>query len=340
MAALLVAGTCGCSSEPPPRKAAESLVTRRAHALWRNGRPFRFVGVNCYRLAAYPEQSDEIFATFATNGVKVVRFWAFQYWCGPNGRDYAALDALVGAARRHDVLLLPVLDNHWAACQFGGGVKSPEWYAAGWRDRPFGGAPLSYLDHLRALAAHYRDEPQIFAWQLVNEPEIYPESPDHFGALRRFARDASAELKRADPNHLVSLGLLGGGQPSTSGWRFRELHDAAVIDLVSAHDHAYIFEPLPGATGPGRPDSMFSGLDAARRLRKPFVVTESCIPLPWVGQDPARRADLFRAKLDAFFRAGAAGYLLWNYEPVPESPCGFGPADPVWKHLADTARRL
>ena len=326
----------------PAATADTHFVSRHGRVLLRDGQPFRFVGVNCYRLAEVSNRADEILGHLAAHGVKVVRFWAFQKRCGSSGREFARFDALVAAAKRHDVLLLPVLENHWNHCTYArrGTVKQREWYASGWREQSFDGAPLSYSDFIRAIGEHFRDERQILAWQLMNEPEIYPDSEESFVVLQRFAREATAELKSADPNHLVSFGLLGLGQPSTMGKHFRALHNFREMDLVAAHDHGYIYEPLAGHAWPRRENSFYADLCDARSLLKPFVATESGIALEWVTGDRAYRAQLFRAKLDAFFAAGGSGYILWNYEPEPDTDYGFGPDDPVMETIAVVASRL
>jgi mannan endo-1,4-beta-mannosidase len=323
LVALVVAlGLTGVSYVPE----LSPFVTVRRDQLFHAGEPFRFVGVNCYRLIERPERADDIFATLRGHGVRVVRFWAF-----PNrNRDFAGLDRLVAAAKRHDVLLLPVLENHWPDCNGDRAVKSRDWYAAGWRE--------SYAAHLRAIGARYRDEPQIFGWQLVNEPEIYPDTDENFAVLQRFATDAARELKHADPNHIISLGLLGLGQPSTTGPRFRRLHGGQ--DVVTAHDYGYIYEALPGRDWPSPLNSFYGDLRDARALRKPFVATEAGIPLSWVNGDRDRRAQQFRAKLEAFFAAGGAGYLLWNFEPWPDTDHGFDATDPVMQVLAEVSARL
>ena len=319
---------------------SSGFVTRQGALLLRNGKPFRFVGVNCYRLTAYAENADEIFSTLAMHGVRVVRFWAFQPLCGSADCDFSKLERLLAAAKRYDILLLPVLENHWSAGTFGEGVKPRDWYAEGWRTNAFGAAPLSYRDFLLAVATHFRDEPQILAWQLINEPEIYPDTEENFGVLRRFVWEAADALKQADLNHLISVGLLGLGQPSTAGRKFRALHDLRNIDLVSAHDHGYIYDPMPGRGWLVPANVFYRDLCDAASLDKPFLATEAAIPLSWVKGNRKNRAELFRRKLNAFFSAGGTGYILWNYEPEPDTESGFDANDPVLELIGRTAGRL
>jgi mannan endo-1,4-beta-mannosidase len=337
---VIAVGVCNLSVLPvPPRpQPPGEFVTARGPTLFRQGEPFRFVGVNCYRLAEHAARADALFEVLAGHGVKVVRFWAFQRHCGPDGLDFSRFDAITAAARRHDVLLLPVLENHWGACTYGPPIKPPTWYENGWRNDRLG--PLPWLEYARAVVGRYREEPQILAWQLINEPEIWPDTTGNFGILQKFAHEAARELKAADPNHLISLGLLGLGQPSTAHARYRALHDCRDLDLVTAHDHGYIAEAMPGRREVRPTNSFFADLLAARALRKPFLATESCVPLPWVDGDRQRRVELFRAKIEAFFAAGGAGYLLWNFEPVIESECGFDAYDPLLRLLGEVSLRL
>jgi endo-1,4-beta-mannosidase len=324
----------------PSCVAPPQFVARRGQQLVKDGKSLRFIGVNCYCLAQCPERADEIFSILAARGVRVVRFWAFQTYCGPSGRDFAAFDALVAAAKRHDILLLPVLENHWMHCTYADSVKPREWYESGWRTDEFADAPLSYRDYIRAIGEHYRHEPQILAWQLVNEPEIYPDTEESFSVLRAFAEQAAREVREVAPHHLVSLGLLGIGQPSTTGRKFRALHNFRGIDVVSAHDYGYVNEPLPGRTWGRQENSFYANLCDARSLRKPFLATETGMPLSWFKNDRAHRAELFRAKLNAFFEAGGSGCILWHYDPVPDTDCGFGPDDPIMQVIADVAALL
>ena len=316
------------------------FVTRHGAMLLRNGKPFRFVGVNCYRLLEYADDPEPVFAPLAAHGVKVVRFWAFQPMCSAVTGDFSRIEKLVAGAKRHDILLLPVLENHWSDCTLSMSLKPKEWYAAGWRTNAFGAVSLPYGEFLRAIGAWFRDEPQILAWQLINEPEIEPDTDENFALLRQFARDAARELKHADPHHLVSLGLLGLGQPATARDKFSALHRLGDIDLVSAHDHGYIYDPMPGRDWRDPGNSFYGDLRDAATLGKPFLASESGIPLPWVQGDRSRRAELFRAKLRAFFAAGGAGYLVWNFEPETDTECGFDADDPLLPALAQAAGEL
>ncbi len=92
--------------------------------------------------------------------------------------------------------------------------RSLAWYQSGYRQVD-PGYTISYRDYAAAIAAHYRDNPTIAFWQLVNEAEAldFSGGPCDEGAataaLRSFADDVAGVLKTNDPGHLVSLGTIG-----------------------------------------------------------------------------------------------------------------------------------
>jgi endo-1,4-beta-mannosidase len=337
---VILLGAMNVSVTPsrPQFHAPPQFVQASGPQLIRHGQPFRFVGINCFELADYADDVDAIFQQLAKHGVRVVRFWAFQSHCGPTGRDFSRFDAIVSAARLYDVLLLPVLENHWEHCTYHNGEpwKPPKWYAGGWRER-YGGAPLSYQEYLRALTGHFRDEPQILAWQLMNEPEIEPESDINARTLRTFAREAAGALKDVAPHHMGSLGLLGLGQPSTASRYYAKLHQSPEINLVSAHDHGYWDDPLPGKGWTWLYDTVAADMADAAYLQKPFLITEAGIPRDWTQHNLDLRAEKFRAKLWAFSQTETAGYILWNYEPSICTDYGIATDDPVWSVLEEAS---
>jgi endo-1,4-beta-mannosidase len=337
--AVVVAPNLSVTPSAPRFESLPGFVGARGQQLVRHDQPFRFVGVNCFELADYADRADDIFGKLSAHHVKVVRFWAFQKHCGPTGRDFARFESLVVAARRHDVLLLPVLENHWLHCTYDNNEewKPASWYADGWRADRYGGAPMTFRDYARAVTGHFRDEPQIICWQLMNEAEIEPSSPANARVLRQFALDATREVRETAPHHLVSLGLLGVGQPSTEGDHFARLHNFRDMTIVAAHDHGYWDEPLPGHGWRWLYNTVAADMADAGYLQKPFLITEAGIPVDWVKGDLALRAEKFRVKLRAFSRTGTSGYILWNYEPSPCTDYGFGPDDPIWPVLKEAA---
>jgi hypothetical protein len=246
------------ASEPPP-----GFVGRRGADFWLDGAPFRFVGVNiwdaagdpgvfqCTRWASNPDVDlDEWFARVREDfGGRVVRFWAFQQYTN-GGTDWRALDRVMRLATQHGLKVIPVLENHWADCTQGG-RKADSWYAGGYRT-PYGSYPLSYEEYVRRVVTRYRNEPAIAAWMLMNEAESQsPEGAPNPDALYTFARDMSAVVKSLDPSHLVTLGVVGSGQPGVAGASYERLHSLDTVDFLEFHDYHANDEPLPGLSVAG-----------------------------------------------------------------------------------------
>ena len=207
------------------------------------------------------------------------------------------------------------------------------------------------------VARHYRNDPTIAFWQLVNEAETSsgaicnrtPE-PERFGnnvgrsanILRAFADEMTRTIKRVDPNHLVSLGTIGSGQCGAQEDEYQFVH-AGRVDLCEYHDYGDVTQAIP--------DDGFNRLrqriDQCNALGKPLVVGEAGIVAD-VGDDGqstgsitietlGRRAALFNAKLSAAFAEGIDGYLIW--EKIPDASnsnynfnngrFGVGPSDPL-----------
>jgi mannan endo-1,4-beta-mannosidase len=175
-------------------------------------------------------------------------------------------------------------------------------------------------------------------WQLVNEAEVKPSaessscSVNASALLRAFASDVSARIKGIDPNHLVSLGTIGGGQCGASGDEYADVHSLSTIDLCEYHDY--------GSPSVGIPGDQWNGLqrrlDQCAALAKPLLVGELGIRPTEVGGTFQARAEAVDSKLCAQFTAGVAGELLWAWNKDGSLLDNFdiGPNDPVLGTLA------
>ena len=244
---------------PPPSVPAGGYVTRSGTQFLLSGAPFEFVGANMYNAAGDPtiyecgpwmsNPDTELDAWFAQAradfGGRVIRFWAYQRYTN-GGTDWRALDRVMRLAAAHDLKVLPVLENQWGDCS-DEAYKDANWYAGGYR-QPYGQYAISYDAYVRRVVERYRDEPAIFGWMLMNEAESRvvsgPSVPD---ALFTFARDMSALVKSIDANHLVTLGVIGGGQPGVDGTDYERLHQLSTIDFATFHDYGHNDQALPGA---------------------------------------------------------------------------------------------
>ena len=172
-----------------------------------------------------------------------------------------------------------------------------------------------YKDYVGQIVSRYKDDPRILMWQLMNEAEGEDTSGNSDAqALYNFALDMSAYVKSIDPNHLVSLGTMGGGQPGTQGGDYRWIHSIPSIDLLEYHDYD---EPVSFS------DDLAQRVEDSLALKKPLFVGESGIKSNCSEPDclsPGQRAALFDAKMTAAFDNGVSGYMIWSYRNAVEPP--------------------
>lgn len=333
-----------------------TFVEARGERFVLDGRTFRFVGANMYNAAGDPEiyqcgpwmenPDEELNRWFEHArrdfGGRVIRFWAFQSYT-KGGEDWRALDRVMRVAKAHDLRVIPVLENQWLDCTEGG-VKADSWYAGGYL-KPYGGYPLSYKEYVRRVVSRYRDEPAVFAWMLLNEAESKtPRGEGNPAPLYDFTRDMSAYVKSLDSRHLLTLGVLGSGQGGVAGEDYARLHALPALDFLEYHDYNREYEALPGAPD-APPDTLAAALATARRLDKPLLIGEAgittCVSVN--GSEvvsPRLRAQVFDAKIGAFFEAGGAGYLAWAWDPVSDCDHNFATGDPLNAVLLYHARLL
>jgi mannan endo-1,4-beta-mannosidase len=306
------------------------FVTSLGTVLRLRGRTFLFVGVNRYNLLAInppggsyrgcgdswtDDQLAQWFSEVNGLGVTVVRFWAFQEFTA-SGADFGQLDKLLSLAGDYGIKLVPVLENQWSSCT-AGGYKYDTWYQSGYLS-PYGDYPISYKDYVGQIVSRYKDDPRILMWQLMNEAESKDTSGNSDAqALYSFALDMSAYVKSLDPNHLVSLGTMGGGQPGTQGGDYRWIHSIPTIDLLEYHDYD---EPVSFSA------NLAQRVEDSVALSKPLFVGEAGIKSNCSDPDcvrPDQRAALFDAKMAAAFDSGVSGYMIWSYRNAVEPPTGY-----------------
>jgi hypothetical protein len=253
-------------------------------------------------LSAQPDALDLLdrtLAALAADGVSVVRtFLLCDARSGvrfaddgvPVGLDDAVfpdIDAMLAAARRHDVRLMPVLlDFHLC--------KSPrivDGVQLGGRARLLTDpdARQALVDFvLRPIVERYGDDEAIAAWDVMNEPEwclgVGPLSRRRgvaFDALQEFLGQA-VRCVRASARQPVTIGC--------AGTRRLELVRPLGLDFYQVHWYERF-----GWTSLARP---VADLDLAGR---PVIL----------GEFPGRSRSVADV-LDAAKRAGYAGALVWS----------------------------
>ncbi len=313
-----------------------SYISHTGTQLTLNGSPLRVTGYNYTWMGTNcsdPSDADlnAAFAAIQNASRGTIVRTAF-YQSASNNGSFADFDRYVAAAKNYGLRIVPMLINEWTDCEPSSSMKYLPWYQTGYTQAN-DGYPLSFHDYAVRLAAHYANEPTIAWWQLVNEPDA--RNADNScsestaaSALRAFADTMTGAIKAADPHHMVDLGAVSwcGGQGNDY-----QLINAGKTDLCDAyHDYGSPTTPMPS--------NLQNHLNACHSDNKPAFVGEAgiCADVTTTGScggtvtaaSLTQRASLFKAKMDAAFTAGAAGYIIWE-QGTSSVGWGVGPGDPT-----------
>ena len=331
MSAVIAAAAMGQASPSPAAASHEGFVQRDGVNLTLDGEPWRFTGVNIYNANSDGWCGHSMDATGGIERAfdelgpshRVVRSWFFQPLSLSEDqlvRDWTRFDRTIQAARERGIKLIVTLSDHWGECgarQPGNGTKDAGWYTAGYTETD-PGMLTSYREYVAEIVTRYRHEPAIAMWQLMNEAETKDLdtgdcTPGGDEILRDFAADVSGLIKSIDPNHLVSLGTMGGPQCGPHRDFYANVHDVATIDVCEYHDYSPT-EPMPTFVyGDGYDNGLASRIAACHALGKPIFVGEAGIPR---ATGLSARAEMFTAKRQAQFAAGTVGILAWNFSQI------------------------
>ena len=336
--ASLVAAAALLSATPGLALASsDRFVGSSGSGLTLHGHPWRFVGFSDYQLTSMPGGAyfcgrpiddatlDSVLQDAKKSGATVIRTWFFQSYYDMNSKGarirptWAAFDRVLKAAASYDLKVIPVLINEWQSCEPPSTNKNLGFFQTGYEQPDSYGYPLSFKTYATTVARHYANDTQIAFWQIGNELQNYTGTGcDSFAesagasALRAFADGMTAAFKAVDPNHLVSLGMSGGGECGLFARDYQYVN-AGAVDLCDYHDYYNVTQAMP--------DEGYAPLAQriaqCHSLNKPIVVTESGIAadVGGNGKDTGtvtsitlkNRAGFFEAKLNAAFSRGVAG---------------------------------
>ncbi len=299
------------SCHPGLCRGGDPYVRRVERSFFLNGEPFRFAGVSSWALlpgtscsGVAPDEREawiqSAYDALVPANVKVARFYAFQGAAGPDGRDFTLLDASVRAARRAGVRLQLLVDHGNGECSEGG-PREAAWYAGGFRS-PDGAYARSYLEYAEALARHYRDEPTVLGYTLLQSLGSADTTQ-----LSGFVSEVGQLLHGVAPNQLLSLDLVWGPLSEDDGAAYVELQQLPVVDFVDIDDYDFAepAEPLPAGL-----------LTALSRIAKPSVVGEGAFRVADTSAEALElRAARARGRMAEWKSAGLGGALFWAYQP-------------------------
>ncbi|KAG6403363.1 hypothetical protein SASPL_135581 [Salvia splendens] len=249
-----------------------SMVQKKGNQFMLDGQPFYVNGFNTYWLMIFAVDESTrpkvsaVFQEASSVGLSVCRTWAFNdgQWRAlqksPNVYDEQGLDFVVSEAKKYKVRLILSLVNNWEA--YGGKSQYVKWgKAAGLNltsDDDFYSHPTLrsyYKSHVKTVLNRvntitnitYKDDPTIFAWELINEPRC--ESDPSGDKLQAWIEEMSVYVKSIDPKHLLQIGSEGFYGESTPnkvqfnpntyaqqvGTDFIRNHQVLGVDFASVH---------------------------------------------------------------------------------------------------------
>ncbi len=254
-------------------------------------------------------------------------------------KGLARFDFVVAEAKKRNLKLLVAFLDFWGYT--GGAQQMSAWYgnsdkytffAADQRTRQ------DYKDWVRHVltrenpltGAAYKDDPTIFAWDLMNEPDIHP-----IPLLVEWVTTMSAYVKSIDARHLLTSGHANMSDP------FADL-DVPSLDFGTWHGYAS-YAKISHA----QYDALIrSNCRLAEEHGKPLILEEFGIPRSDPDQAPAYRRWLGTIR----DQPACPGWVVWRL--VSRQKDGTYPKDetdqfdihndgsPTWQALSDAAALL
>lgn len=215
--------------------AGNGFVTTQGTHFFVNGNPLYVNGFNSYwllTLASDPSQRSRVTSVFeeaSGHGLNLARTWAFndgQYKAlqvSPGVYDeqvFQGLDFVVSEAKNHNIRLIFSLVNNYV--NFGGKTQYVNWarnagQSLSSEDDFFTNPTVKgyYKNHVKTVLTRvntitgvaYKDEPTIFAWELMNEPRCQSDTSGR--TIQAWIEEMAAHVKSIDGNHLLEAGLEG-----------------------------------------------------------------------------------------------------------------------------------
>ena len=254
--------------------------------------------------------------------------WAPGKW---NEEAFVHLDNVIAEAARNKLLVQLCLVNWWR--DTGGVTQYLRWAGiSDAADKKFrvGINPERamlfytndetrrlYREHLEKLATRrntvtgtlYRDDPNIFGWELMNEAQAVT---NRWAERRAWIAEMSTYLKSLDPNHIIAPGDWGYRTAAERREWLRD-HQLPNIDYCDVH----VYPRDDGDSFLDSPTALREFVDnrsaAALALKKPLVFGEFGMGVE--GYKGFSQAEWYRAYLEGNVRAGAGGAIFWILTP-------------------------
>ncbi|KAG4916749.1 hypothetical protein JHK87_054306 [Glycine soja] len=317
MVALVVVQHVKCGDSARILLQHGGFVQRSSTNFVLNNKRFYFNGFNAYWLmymASDPSTRPKVTAVLqqaSNHGLTVARTWAFSdggyraLQVSPGSYDekvFRGLDFVVSEAGKYGVRLILSLVNNWK--DFGGKNQYVQWVKEHGQyvnsEDDFFSHPIAkqhYKNHIKAVLTRkntitgvaYKDDPAIFAWELMNEPRSQHDNSGK--VIQQWVIEMAAYVKSIDSNHLLEIGLegfYGETMPEKKqinpgyqliGTDFISNNLVHQVDFATMHLYPEQWYTLPGSNEAAQVAFVDKWLqthiqDAKNVLAKPIVVGE------------------------------------------------------------------
>jgi endoglucanase len=157
-----------------------------------------------YREQYVTKRDIEYLKSIGFNSIRVPIH--YKFFLPGNSEGFALLDRVVEWS--HQAGLYVIIDMHCApGGQTGANIDDSWGYPWLFEDAQ---SQAETIDIWKRIAAHYRDNPTVLGYDLLNEPiPHFPELAKYNSALEPLYRRITAAVREVDPNHVI---ILGGAQ--------------------------------------------------------------------------------------------------------------------------------
>ncbi|CAH9114063.1 unnamed protein product [Cuscuta epithymum] len=339
-----------------------NFVERNGTQFFVDGKAFYVNGWNSYWLMDHAVDEGRrpriraILQAGAKMGLTVCRTWAFNdgtynaLQLSPGIYDesvFRALDHVIAEAKQYGVRLLLCLVNNLQA--YGGKSQYVKW---AWEE----GLGLSssndsffydptirsyFKNYVKTVltrkntvtGVEYRDDPTIFAWELINEPRCLTDPSGD--TLQEWVGEMSSYIKSIDMNHLLTVGLEGFYGPKSHkkmtvnpnymssylGTDFIRNNKLPSVDFASVHiypDHWVKNQSFEEKLEFVSKWVLSHIEDCEKELKKPVMFTEFGLSTMSKNFEPSQRDRFYKVVLNIIYKSAkrnkaGAGSLFWQF---------------------------
>jgi endoglucanase len=157
-----------------------------------------------YRDQYVTQQDIQFLRQVGFNSVRIPLH--YKFFAAGNTEGFALLDRVVAWSKAAGLYV--ILDLHCApGGQTGANIDDSWGYPWLYESKA---AQQQLVEVWKRLAAHYRDDPTVLGYDLLNEPIAnFPNIEKYNSSLEPIYREVTAAIRTVDPNHVI---ILGGAQ--------------------------------------------------------------------------------------------------------------------------------